>query len=115
MELSDPTFPSLETGKSGKSRRMPVVRSRVIGHPIAQGTIHPQTEHLSQAGVCPENPGGFCDQQSRERLHREESLLFQLQQHSPDPNFQESVGLPQISFQARLCQENVHQGICLCV
>ena len=46
VKLSDPTFLSLETGKANKSRRMPLVRSRVIRHPIAQGTIHPVYQHL---------------------------------------------------------------------
>ena len=46
VKLSDSTFLSLETGKASKSRRMPIVRSRVIRHPIAQGTIHPVIQHL---------------------------------------------------------------------
>ena len=54
VKLSDPTFLSLETGKAGKSRRMPIVRSRVIRHPIAQGTIHPVIQHLFSGRSLPQ-------------------------------------------------------------
>ena len=54
VKLSDPTFLSLETGKASKSRRMPIVRSRVIRHPIAQGTIHPVIQHLFAGRSLPQ-------------------------------------------------------------
>ena len=74
VKLSDPTFLSLETRKANKSRRIPIVRSRVIRHPIARGVIHPVIQHSSvyRQEFTTENSGGFCDQQSREREHREE-------------------------------------------
>ena len=54
VKLSDPTFLSLETGKASKSRRMPIVRSRVIRHPIAQGTIHSVIQHLFAGSSLPQ-------------------------------------------------------------
>ena len=54
VKLSDPTFLSLETGKASKSRRMPIVRSRVIRHPIAVGTIHPVIQHLFAGRSLPQ-------------------------------------------------------------
>ena len=54
VKLSDPTFLSLETGKASKSRRLPIVRSRVIRHPIAQGTIHPVIQHLFAGRSLPQ-------------------------------------------------------------
>ena len=53
-KLNDPTFLSLETGKAGKSRRMPIVRSRVIRHPIAQNVIHPVIQHLFTGRSLPQ-------------------------------------------------------------
>ena len=54
VKLSDPTFLSLETGKANKSRRIPIVRSRVIRHPIASGVIHPVIQHLFTARSLPQ-------------------------------------------------------------
>ena len=54
VKLSDPTFLSLETGKANKSRRIPIVRSRVIRHPIASGVIHPVIQHLFTGRSLPQ-------------------------------------------------------------
>ena len=54
VKLSDPTFLSVETDKAGKSRRMPILRSRVIRHPIAQGSIHPKIQHLFAGRSLPQ-------------------------------------------------------------
>ena len=54
VKLSDPTFLSLETSKASKSRRMHIVRSRLIRHPIAQGTIHPVIQHLFAGRSLPQ-------------------------------------------------------------
>ena len=53
-KLGDPTFLSLETGKANKSRRIPIVRSRVIRHPIASGVIHPVIQHLFTGRSLPQ-------------------------------------------------------------
>ena len=54
VKLSDPTFLSLETSKASKSRRIPIVRSRVIRHPIASGVIHPVIQHLFTGRSLPQ-------------------------------------------------------------
>ena len=54
VKLSDPTFLSLETGKANKSRRIPIVRSRMIRHPIASGVIHPVIQHLFTGRSLPQ-------------------------------------------------------------
>ena len=65
VKLSNPTFLSLETGKASKSRRIPIVTSQQ-GHPSSDPASIYRQEFTTK------NPGGFCDQQSRERAHREE-------------------------------------------
>ena len=54
VKLSDSTFLSLETSKASKSRRIPIVRSRVIRHPIASGVIHPVIQHLFTGRSLPQ-------------------------------------------------------------
>ena len=55
VKLSDPTFLQLETTmKIGKSRRIPMVRTRVIRYPIASGTIHPRIQHLFSGRSLPQ-------------------------------------------------------------
>ena len=55
VKLSDPTFLQLETTmKSGKSRRIPMVRTRVIRYPIASGTTHPRIQHLFSGRSLPQ-------------------------------------------------------------
>ena len=48
------SFLSLETGKANKSRGILIVRSRLIRHPIAQGTIHPVIQHLFAGRSLPQ-------------------------------------------------------------
>ena len=55
VKLSDPTFLQMETTmKLGKSRRIPMVRTRVIRYPIASGTIHPRIQHLFSGRSLPQ-------------------------------------------------------------
>ena len=55
VKLSDPTFLQMETTmKLGKSRRIPMVRTRVIRYPIASGTVHPRIQHLFSGRSLPQ-------------------------------------------------------------
>ena len=55
VKLSDPTFLQLETTmKLGKSRRIPMIRTRVIRYPIASGTVHPRIQHLFSGRSLPQ-------------------------------------------------------------
>ena len=55
VKLSDPTFLQMETTmKQGKSRRIPMVRTRVIRYPIASGTVHPRIQHLFSGRSLPQ-------------------------------------------------------------
>ena len=55
VKLNDPTFLQMETTmKLGKSRRIPMVRKRVIRYPIASGTVHPRIQHLFSGRSLPQ-------------------------------------------------------------
>ena len=99
VKLSDPTFLSLETGKASKSRRIPIVRSHVIRHPIASGVIHPVIQHLFTGRSLPQKIlVGFVTNKA-ECGHIEKTFNFN-HNNSPDSNIQERTSLPQVSIQA---------------